>query len=469
MPLARRCAVPLFAAALTAVTTMAGTASGAVGASSGAVAGTPCLTSSTAKPTCIAGTLADGTAYQFAVPAAWNGTVLVDLDFASGGLDSALTAKLFGLGYARGGTTRTVTGWKLRQAIDNQAEALAAFTSAYGEPRWAIASSASMGGFVSAGVAQLHPDVFDAAVPFCGGLGGAVGQWNQKLDTVFTLKTLLFGATDLPVTGIPADVSGAQQAWIAAIGGAQATAPGRARIALAAAIGQLPAYGVAADGSQLPRPAGGDVAGLEQGLYLALAGGPLPYIGQAMSSRRQIETLAGPGASWNTGVDYAKQFAAARPEIKRAVQALYRDAGLDLKTDLATLAAAPRVAASPSAVDVLTRGLVFTGELSIPVLTVNAIGDQISTVAQQSSYQAAARSKGDERLLRQTYVEAAGHCGFTVEEQVAAIQVMSQRLDTGKWPTTSPAAMNARVAALTGTPGRYLLWRPERFSRRYWG
>ena len=430
----------------------------------------PCLTSSPAQPVCIGGTLPDGTAYQFAVPRNWNRVVLVDLDFAARGLDAPLTARLLEMGFARGGTTRLVTGWNIRQAIDNQARALAIFKAAFGPVRWAIASGNSMGGFVSAGVAQVHPDKFDATVAFCGGLGGAVGQWNQKLDTVFTLKELLFPTAGLPVINIPPDVPGAQQAWINALAGAQATAEGRARIGLAAAIGQLPAWGVAPGGEPTPRPDRHDTTALQEGMYLALAGGPLPYIGQAMSSRRQIEQLSGGNPSWNTGVDYARQFHTARPEHRRAVRELYRQAGLDLRADLARLNATPRISADPSAVDYLTRGIVFTGRLRIPVLTINNIGDQISTVAQQHAYGAIVRAGGNARLLRQTYVESVGHCAFTPAEQTAAILTMIQRLRTGHWPSTSPRAMNARVAALDpASEGRYVTYRPERFNRPFYG
>lgn len=428
--------------------------------------GVPCLTSSPAQPICVAGVLPDGTAYQFAVPRNWNRIVLVDLDFAAGGLSAPLTGHLLERGFARGGTTRLVTGWNIRQAIDNQAAALAAFETAVGRPRWAVASGSSMGGFVAAGVAQVHPDRFDAAVAFCGGLGGAVGQWNQKLDTVHSLKTLLFPDSALPVTGIPADVPAAQQAWIAALAQAQGTPQGRARIALAASIGQLPAWGNAPDGQPTPRPGTGDVVALQQGMYLALAGGPLPYIGQAMSSRRQIEQLAGGNPSWNVGVDYARQLATARPESRQTVRELYRKAGLDLRADLARLSSAPRVMADPAAVGYLTRGIVFTGRLRVPVLTVSNIGDQISTVAQQQSYETAVRAAGNGRLLRQSYVESAGHCGFTPAEQLAAITAMADRLRTGHWPDTGPHAMNRRVG-LSGTPGRYVPFTPERFNRPF--
>ncbi|WP_245959767.1 hypothetical protein [Prauserella flavalba] len=423
-----------------------------------------CLASTAARHQCAEGTLADGTPYRFVRPDRWNGIVLVDLDFASRAPGDALAGRLVDLGYAVGGTTRTVTGWEIAAAIDNQAAALDRFEAAFGKARWAIASGRSMGGMVSAGVAQVHPDRFAAAVPFCGGLGGAVGQWNQKLDTVFTLKTLLFADTALPVTGIPADVAGAQRAWLGAVGEAQRTPEGRARIALAAAIGQLPAWGLTAEGEPTPRPDPRDAAALQEGMYLALAGGALPYLGQAMSSRRTIEQLTGGNPSWNTGVDYARQLALAEPAHRRAVRELYARAGLDLGADLRTLAGAPRIRADRHAVSTVERGIVFDGDLRIPVLTVNPIGDQISTVAQQQSYGAVVREKGNAALLRQTYLATAGHCTFTTAEQEAAITAMTHRLRTGHWGPTNAEAMNRLARS-----DRYLGYRPPVFNRPYYG
>ncbi|MEV6442613.1 DUF6351 family protein [Amycolatopsis sp. NPDC051716] len=427
----------------------------------------PCAVLGSSAARCTAGQLADGTPYTFAKPARWNGAVLVDLDFAAGGLTSPLTASLLERGYAVGGTTRTISSWNIARAIDNQAEALGRFEAAFGRARYAIAEGRSMGGMVAAGVAQVYPGRFAAAIPMCGGLGGAVGQWNQKLDTVFTLKTLLFPDAALPVTGIPADVPGTQQQWLTAVASAQSSAAGKARIALAAAIGQLPGWGLTPDGSPTPVPADHDVDGVEQGMYLALAGGPLPYLGQAVSSRRTIEQLAGGNPSWNTGVDYARQLAEAAPEQRNAVRRLYERAGLDLPADLGRLAAAPRVPADPAAVRYLERGIVFTGELRIPVLTVNGTGDQISTVAQQQSYGSLARRTGTESRLRQTYVQTAGHCTYTTGEQQAAIDRMLTRLRTGHWPDTAPRTMNALSAAVDGVAGRYLSFVPPRFNRPY--
>ncbi|MEU4510897.1 hypothetical protein AB0G05_15500 [Nonomuraea wenchangensis] len=430
--------------------------------------GTPCLPDSPAHPTCVSGTLDDGTPYEFVVPARWNGAVVVALDFAGSGRNEPLTARLLADGVARGGTSRAITGWDIRSAIDNQAEALARFEDAYGPARYAIDSGTSMGGFVAAGVAQVHPGTFDAAVPMCGGLGGSVGQWNQKLDTVFVLERLV--APGLPVVDIPEDVDSARKAWIDALAAAQRTPAGRARIALAAAVGQLPAWGRNPDGSAPPPPDRGNADALQQGAYLALAGGPLPYVGQAMSSRRQIMGVVGGNPSWNTGVDYDKQLSLADPALRRAVRDLYKAAGLDLAADLSNLAAAPRIAADPDAVERFSRGIVLNGDLRIPVLTVSGIGDQISTVAQQRSYEENVRRAGAGSLLRQTYTETVGHCDFSPAEQEAALLTMLDRLRSGHWPATSAPAMNARAAALAADPApRYVPFTPPRFNRPYPG
>src|SRR5690606_23484538 len=293
-------------------------------------------------------------------------------------------------------------------------------------------------------------------------------QWNQKLDTVFVLKELLFPDEDLPVLDIPEDVPGAQQAWISALTAAQETAEGRARIALAASIGQLPPWGLTGFGQPTPpRPEADDVAGLQEGMFLALAGGPLPYIGQAMSSRRTLTEVAGGNPSWNIGVDYADQLSLADPAHRAAVHELYAAAGLSLADDLDALAAAPRIEPDVDAVHRFARAIVFDGNLQVPVLAVSNIGDQISTVAQQDAYQRVVEAAGREDLLRQAYVETAGHCTFSTGERQAALGTMIERLETGEWPDVTPGALNDAVAELQEADGRYLEFTPEQFNRPF--
>lgn len=164
---------------------------------------------------------------------------------------------------------------------------------------------------IAATAGELHPDRIDGVLAGCGGLSGTVSQWNQKLDTVFVLSRLLNPEGTLPVEDVPADIESARSAWLNRLAEAQETPEGRARIALASAIGQLPAWS-----QEVADPAPGDAERYEAAWYGALAGDPLPYIGQAMSSRYTSTLVFGGMPSWNTGIDYAEQ--ARRPRPKRA-------------------------------------------------------------------------------------------------------------------------------------------------------
>ncbi|WP_244972531.1 alpha/beta hydrolase [Paramicrobacterium fandaimingii] len=406
----------------------------------------------------IEGFLADSTPYRFVVPEDWNGTVFVDLDFASGGPSESQQA-LIDDGAAYGGTTRDVTGWNLRGAVDNQIEALDAFAATAGVPSRAIAMGQSMGGMIAATTGELHPDRIDGVVAGCGGLSGTVSQWNQKLDTVFTLGQLI--DPTLPVVDIPDDIEAARALWQGALAEAQQSPEGRARIALASAIGQLPAWSQSVED---PDPK--DPRQYEAGWYGSLSGDPLPYIGQAMSSRKTSTEVFGGLPSWNVGIDYAEQLRKASAESRRVVKALYDEAGLSLKDDLATVNGAERIEADPDAVERFAASYEFTGDISVPTLTLNAVGDQISTVAQQSAYEQRVNRAGNAPLLRQTYVGSAGHCAFSDAEVVTAANVLLDRLDTGHWGgSTAVHHLNAAAEALDMGEARFLNYRPDRFNR----
>lgn len=407
----------------------------------------------------VSGRLSDSTAYRFVVPADWNGTVFVNLDFADGSPSAAQQA-LIDRGYAYGGTTRNVTGWDLGAAVDNQIEALDAFTAAAGEPDRAIAMGNSMGGMIAAATGELHPGRIDGVLAACGGLSGTVSQWNQKLDTVFVLSRLLDSAGVLPVENVPADIETARTAWLTRLAEAQQTPEGRARIALAAAIGQLPAWSQA-----IADPGPHDLVSYQAAWYGALAGDPLPYTGQAMSSRYSSTLEFGGMPSWNTGIDYVEQLRKASPESRRVVAALYDAAGLSLDDDLATVNAGERIAADSDAVERFAASYQFTGHISVPTLTLNNVGDQISTVAQQQEYQERVTQAGNASLLRQTYVASAGHCNFTAAETVAATQLLLDRLNTGRWGSTNAVQMNRAAAALDLGEARFLSFHPDRFNR----
>ena len=91
----------------------------------------------------------------------------------------------------------------------------------------------------------------------------------------------------------------------------------------------------------------------------------------------------------------------------------------------------------------------FDGELDDPFVTLHTNGDQLATVQHERAYAAAAQQAGSSRLLRQLYTERAGHCTFTPAEVVTALDVLIERLDTGRFARPLRADdLDARAVAL---------------------
>src|ERR1700691_4672995 len=133
------------------------------------------------------GKFSDGASYLIQVPARWNGTVLlyshgyVVPGFSNPAVDvgDPITgAYLLANGYALGGSSYASTGWAVQQALPDQIEVLDTFKKLVGTPSRTIAWGHSLGGIITAGLVQRHPERFDAALPMCGVVAGSVGTWN---------------------------------------------------------------------------------------------------------------------------------------------------------------------------------------------------------------------------------------------------------------------------------------------------
>ena len=427
------------------------------------------LTASAAVTT-TTGTLSDGAKYLIEVPGNWNGTLLLYSHgyvipgsplVAQDAGDTATHDFLLSEGYALAGSSYATNGWALQQAIPDQIATLDIFDSSVGTPSRTIAWGHSLGGIITAGLLQTHPDRFDAALPMCGVVAGGVGVWNEGLDGEFVIKQLLGPSPSLQLVHItnPANLATAEGILV----GAQTTAAGRARIALAAAVGDLPGWFNPAS----QEPAANDFTAQEQNQFLWLTQVDGPFV---FALRAELEGRAGGNPSWNTGVNYAKQL---ENSIDNAeVQALYQQAGLNLDADLATLAAAPRINADPAAVGYLTDHIIFNGNLGgKPVLTIHTTGDGLVLNSDEQAYRTVAQDAGDSQLLRQAFVHRAGHCAFTPAETIAALQALVARLDTGKWTSLAdPSNLNAAAAALGPlniAPPSYIPFEPAPFLRPF--
>jgi hypothetical protein len=127
------------------------------------------------------------------------------------------------------------------------------------------------------------------------------------------------------------------------------------------------------------------------------------------------------------------------------VQALYAKAGANLQADLQTLARAQRVTAKSGAVAAAEKATTYSGRITGPVIVVDNIGDPVDADAYKRAYERTVTRAGNGALLRLTWVRSARHANQSALERLAGFSKLIERLETGRWPDTSPGAMNARA------------------------
>jgi hypothetical protein len=309
-------------------------------------------------------------------------------------------------------------------------------------------------------LAQLHPEQFSAALPMCGVVDGGIGQFNVMLDSMFAFNVLLAN-NQLQLVRLT-DPNGTLTQAENVLSAAQQTPQGRARIALSNALEDR--IGWVTPGS--PPPAPHDYTTQEQNQFTL----DQEFMVFHFPVRAEMEGRAGGNPSWNTGIDYAEQLE--KSVDFQEVVALYKQAGLNLKQDLQTLNHSPRIKADPQAVNYMTRFIAFNGDLDLPVLTLHTVGDGLVFNQVEQAYASVVRSHGDANLLRETFVNRAGHCAFTSAEMITALHTLVNRVDSGRWDgSTDPMLMNNEAAQLGSSlnqfPPAFLRYQPAVFLRPF--
>ncbi|MFI5714025.1 alpha/beta hydrolase family protein [Kribbella sp. NPDC051620] len=386
-----------------------------------------------------------GAEYKVETPERWNGTLLIYShpyypagmpEFPPGHGNRVDSEEwLLEQGYALAASDfKGRTGFVVKEAVRDQVGVLDWFEDHVGKPRRTVATGSSGGGAISLLLAEKYPHRIDGVLAMCTPID-LYGQMNLSLDINFALKTLL-DAKEVELVNAKdpaASVQRLQEVMTEKV----ETAQGRARIALAGAFGNVTGWNSAHD----PKPA--TIEGQARALYeiqLYGAVGVFGAVGQA-----DLAEHAGGNPSYNVGVDYARQLA--KSNQLAFVRKAYREAGLDLGKDLARLAAAPRISPDPQARQWMLRHAVPRGTTPSPVVTLHNTVD-LAVPDHERWYATQVRRHGNPTDLRQLFVARATHCAFTVAEEAVALQTLLNRINTGHWPTTDPAGLNVRAAAL---------------------
>jgi pimeloyl-ACP methyl ester carboxylesterase len=360
------------------------------------------------------------------MPEHWNGTLLLHSRGWSpvAGEPAAAPAQhldmLLAEGYALAASNYGAGGWSLAEAVPAQEQTIDAFVRRYGKPARIIAYGYSMGGLVTTALVEKPMPSVHGGISLCSSMGGALGMMNMGLDGAYTFRTLVAPDSDIKVVNIADDQSNGRLVN-AVVQDVVNTPEGRARIALAGVFAGIPAW----TRTDMPRPEPGDAnAEFEQIIRAFPSGVFLP--------RSEQEQRTGGAFSWNVDIDYAELLnLSGRRDM---IEALYREAGISLEDDLATLAAAPRISADPAAVDYMRDNYTPNAEPQVPLLAVQTIGDGITSPSLQRVYAEHAPAA----MMHSLYVERAGHCNFDGTETLASIRQLEARLDSGNWPGRAP-------------------------------
>lgn len=373
-------------------------------------------------PRVIEGTLASGAKWKALVPAQFNGSLLLWSHGYSPRIDPAEPAPaqyrdlLLAKGYALVASDYGAGGWSLEQAVPAQRATVEAFAALEGRPARVLAWGSSMGGLISTALAEQDRPVIDGALAMCPSIGGAVGMMNMGLDGAFATATLIAPNSGLSLVNVADDMANGRKA-MAAIDAARQTREGRARIALAGVLGGIPGW----TRPERPEPAADDAEAQVDEIAATLVMG-------TFMPRNDQESRAGGAFSWNTGVNYARQLD--RSGRRPFVEAMYRQAGLSLSRDLAALARAPRISAKPSAVRYMLDNYTPTARPRVPLVSLQAVGDGLTSPSLQRAYADAA----PRAMMQSLWHKGAGHCRLPPEQVLAAIAQLEQRLASGKWP-----------------------------------
>jgi pimeloyl-ACP methyl ester carboxylesterase len=394
------------------------------------------------------GTLANGTQWIAAVPDDWNGTLLLHshgylpsfVPFPNpaptiGSIPAA--ADLLDLGYAVVASSYADKGWALPTAPQDQLDSLQAAIEAIGsEPETVLAYGTSMGGLVTAQLAESAGGIIDGAMPTCGIVAGGADLNNYQLDGAHAVNELLAdGSIQIANYANQGAAFAATAALQAAVNAAVTadTPEAQARTALAAALYQL-------DPS--------DLAGI---------------IGFVTPARFDLITAAGGDSGWNEGVDYKRLFS--ESPYRRMVTELYRDAGLSLQADLNTLTETADVPFNEAALDSMLDHSQPDGDLQMPVFSIHTNYDPLVPAELEEEYADDVVAEGNRPLFRQAFVDRDGHCSFTSAELVAGLKVLEERVDTGRWPAASvnPDQLNQLGSSFGLGDSAFIRFQPGEF------
>ena len=347
-----------------------------------------------------------GSTYAIFVPKAWNGTTIF---YAHGFNDvtdpvalpvkeqtEAFRERLGALGYAVAYSSYSENGYALKDGMQRTHQLRGLFASVAGQPERSYLVGHSLGGGVALALAEKFGGQYDGVLPMCGVVGGTALQ-VEYIGHVRALFDFFYpGVLPGDAITMPEGLNLNRDILIPALMAMRANPTG------AIMISQI---------TQTRTPftdAGEPITGILNALGFHARG-----INDLLD-RTHGQNLFDNSATVYTG----------SPAVPAATLVSINDPvnGVD------------RFTATPAAENFLDKYFQPTGKLSIPVLTLHTTRDPAVPIAHETALASIVNAAGTSSLLRQRMINRFGHCTFTMNEMVTAVQDLDAWVRTGIAP-----------------------------------
>jgi len=376
----------------------------------------------------------NGAGYRIEVPANWNGQLVMWAHGYRGtGLELTvdnhpLRAFLVANGYAWAASSYSRNAYDPTQGAKDTHALAQFFNGKFGKPSRTYITGASMGGHVTALVAEQWPKSYDGAMPICGVLGDYelfdfFGDFNVSAQTLSGVGKEFPYADDYLTVTVPATKAGLGPAFPFVL-----NASGQNFKSLV----QLRSGGV--------RPL------FDQGwLYWNYVAGDFLFglgVGDGTLPRQPGLALQNSDVTYQFDTDPA--LSPAETVFNASVQRITADPQARHRQGLSNIA--------PT-----------TGNLKIPTLTLHTLGDLFVPFHMEQEYARRVAAHGASDLLVQRATRDYGHCAFTPPELVQTFVDLAQWVQSG----IKPAGDNVLDPAVVASPD-YGCAYTDKVSPRIW-
>lgn len=371
----------------------------------------------------------NGAAYAIRVPARWNGTLIVYAhgyrvtgSFLGQPEDRRAFAApspregfpqlpemeelLLAHGYALAGSAFRENGWAVREGSEDSAALVRLFQRQVGRPKRTVILGLSMGALVALEGAEKRAHLYDGAICACGPVAGATRTFDAALDFAVAYHAA-FGwpAAWGTVNKVRADIRFETDVLPVLLGQLQNPA-NFGRFEFIRLVTQTP------------------LAGFYDGTK------PLPWLLINMlfatQGRAELEQRAHGTVAQNLDHHY---------RLTEAESAYLASLGVHSAAWLQTMNGELRgFAADAWARRYAERNYTLAGRLRAPVLSLHTTGDGLALTAAERVLRRTVQATRQPFLLAQAYTNDAGHCSFTPQQLLTAVQAMERWLKTRQRP-----------------------------------